>query len=149
MINFPPMEENVGATVILPDMDPSLDAIRDQMVQLLPRLRRYAIALTGSVADGDDLVQDAVERALRNLHHWEPGTRLDSWMFRIAKNRFIDTRRSLKRGNTVTIDTAEDVAALDGERAMQTHLAFQDTAKALQDLPVEQRQALALVLGEG
>lgn len=130
-------------------MDASLDTIRHQMVQLLPRLRRFAVALTGSAADGDDLVQDTVERALRNLHAWEPGSRLDSWMFRIAKNRFIDTRRSAKRGKTETIETADEYAALDGERAMQSHLAFQDTAKALQALPVEQRQAVALVLVDG
>jgi RNA polymerase sigma-70 factor (ECF subfamily) len=130
-------------------MDASLDTIRHQMVQLLPRLRRFAIALTGSAADGDDLVQDTVERALKNLHAWEPGSRLDSWMFRIAKNRFIDTRRSAKRGKTETIETIDDYAALDGERAMQSHLTFQDTAKALQTLPVEQRQAVALVLVDG
>jgi RNA polymerase sigma-70 factor (ECF subfamily) len=130
-------------------MDASLDTIRHQMVQLLPRLRRFAIALTGSAADGDDLVQDTVERALKNLHAWEPGSRLDSWMFRIAKNRFIDTRRSAKRGKTETIETVDDYAALDGERAMQSHLTFQDTAKTLQTLPVEQRQAVALVLVDG
>ena len=130
-------------------MDASLDTIRHQMVQLLPRLRRFAIALTGSAADGDDLVQDTVERALKNLHAWEPGSRLDSWMFRIAKNRFIDTRRSAKRGKTESIETADEYAALDGERAMQSHLTFQDTAKALQTLPVEQRQAVALVLVDG
>jgi len=130
-------------------MDASLDTIRHQMVQLLPRLRRFAIALTGSAADGDDLVQDTVERALKNLHAWEPGSRLDSWMFRIAKNRFIDTRRSAKRGKTEAIETADEYAALDGERAMQSHLTFQDTAKALQALPVEQRQAVALVLVDG
>ena len=130
-------------------MDASLDTIRHQMVQLLPRLRRFAIALTGSAADGDDLVQDTVERALKNLHAWEPGSRLDSWMFRIAKNRFIDTRRSAKRGKTETIESADEYAALDGERAMQSHLTFQDTAKALQALPVKQRQAVALVLVDG
>jgi len=130
-------------------MDASLDTIRHQMVQLLPRLRRFAVALTGSAADGDDLVQDTVERALKNLHAWEPGSRLDSWMFRIAKNRFIDTRRSAKRGKTETIESADEYAALDGERAMQSHLTFQDTAKALQALPVKQRQAVALVLVDG
>jgi len=131
------------------DMDASLETIRHQMVQLLPRLRRFAIALTGSTADGDDLVQDTVERALKNLHAWEQGTRLDSWMFRIAKNRFIDTRRSAKRGRTEPLEIAEQSAALDGERAMQSHLAFQETAKALQALPVDQRQAVALVLVDG
>jgi len=131
-----------------PEMDASLDTIRHQIVQLLPRLRRFAVALTGSMADGDDLVQDTVERALKNLHAWEPGSRLDSWMFRIAKNRFIDTRRSWKRGKTVAIEAVEE-PAWDGEGAMQAHLAFQDTAKALQTLPVEQRQAVALVLVDG
>ena len=130
-----------------PDMD--AEPIRQQMVQLLPRLRRFAIALTGSPADGDDLVQDTLERALKNLHAWEPGTRLDSWMFRIAKNRFIDNRRSAGRAKTVGLETADEISALDGERAMQSHLAFQDTAKVLQALPVEQRQAVALVLVDG
>lgn len=130
-------------------MDAPLETIRHQMVQLLPRLRRFAIALTGSAADGDDLVQDTVERALKNLHAWEPGSRLDSWMFRIAKNRFIDTRRSATRGRTEPIEAAEDSVALDGERVLQSHLAFQDTAKALQALPMEQRQAVALVLVDG
>jgi len=130
-------------------MDASLDTIRHQMVQLLPRLRRFAIALTGSAADGDDLVQDTVERALKNLHAWEPGTRLDSWMFRIAKNRFIDNRRSARRTKIVTLDTADEGVSLDGERAMQSHMAFQDTAAALQALPMEQRQAVALVLVDG
>jgi RNA polymerase sigma-70 factor (ECF subfamily) len=83
------------------------------------------------------------------LHAWEPGTRLDSWMFRIAKNRFIDTRRSAKRGRTEPLESAEQSAALDGERAMQSRLAFQETAKALQALPVDQRQAVALVLVDG
>jgi len=131
------------------DMDASLDQVRHQMVQLLPRLRRFAIALTGSAADGDDLVQDTLERALKNLHAWEPGTRLDSWMFRIAKNRFIDNRRAASRRKTVALDAAEQDAALDGERVLQSQLAFRDTAKALQALPAEQRQAVALVLVDG
>jgi RNA polymerase sigma-70 factor (ECF subfamily) len=130
-------------------MDASLEQVRHQMVQLLPRLRRFAIALTGSAADGDDLVQDTLERALKNLHAWEPGTRLDSWMFRIAKNRFIDTRRSLSRRKTETLDMVEESAATDGEQAMQSHLALQDTAKALRALPLDQRQAVALVLVDG
>src|SRR5258706_2216439 len=151
MINSPPMEENAGPSVIRPDMDASLDTIREQMVQLLPRLRGSAIALTGWVADGDDLVQDAVERALKNLHHWEPGTRLDSWMFRIAKNRFIDTRRSARRTRLIAIDAPEEAAAvaMDGERALESHLALREVAAALLTLPTDQRQAVALVLVDG
>ena len=145
------MEENARPAVTPPEMDASLGTIRENMVQLLPRLRRYAIALTGSVADGDDLVQDAVERALKSLHQWEPGTRLDSWMFRIAKNRFIDTRRAARRARLVAIDAPEEAAAAatDGVREMELRLALQEVNAAMQALPPDQRQAAVLVLIDG
>jgi len=144
--------EETGATVVKhPDMNRSAEDIRGQMVQLLPRLRRFAAALTGSVADGDDLVQDTVERALKNLHQWEPGTRLDNWMFRIAKNRFIDTRRSYKRSGVVAVEVPEDALSVtgDGARAANARLMLADTLSALQKLPLEQREALVLVTVEG
>lgn len=129
----------------------SPDTIRAQMVQLLPRLRRFAIALAGSQADGDDLVQDTVERALKNLHTWEPGTRLDSWMFRIAKNRFIDIRRTAKRVRSVAIDAPQEAAAVaeDGARTVEARLELRDVTIALAALPDEQREAVALVLVDG
>ena len=132
-------------------MDASADTIRIQMMTFLPRLRRFAIALTGSIADGDDLVQDTVERALRNLHQWEPDTRLDSWMFRIAKNRFIDGRRGAKRRGETAMASPQDAktASIDGARAAQAHLALKDVARAWQNLPAEQREALALIVIEG
>ena len=58
--------------------------VRHDMIALIPRLRRFARALAGSTDDADDLVQGACERALRAIDSWEPGTRLDSWMFRIC-----------------------------------------------------------------
>jgi RNA polymerase sigma factor (sigma-70 family) len=133
------------------DMEWSAENIRAQMVQLLPRLRRFAAGLTGSVADGDDLVQDTIERALKNLHQWEPGTRLDNWMFRIAKNRFIDTRRSHKRSGVVAMEVPEDAPSVraDGVRAAEARLMLADVAGALQKLPLEQREALLLVAVEG
>ena len=132
-------------------MDASADTIRAQMVQLLPRLRRFAVALTGSAADGDDLVQDTVERALRSLHQWEPGTRLDNWLFRIAKNRFIDGRRSHRRRSSVIMEAPEEAASAytDGIRATEARLALKDVIHNLQNLPIEQREALALVVIEG
>src|SRR5215469_14272219 len=110
------MDEKGAPAVKHADM--TAEDIRGQMVLLLPRLRRFAAALTGSIADGDDLVQDTVERALKNLHQWEPGTRLDSWMYRIAKNRFIDTRRSRKRSGVLDIEPPDDAPAVvrDGAR---------------------------------
>jgi len=132
-------------------MAKAADDIRDQMVQLLPRLRRFATGLTGSVASGDDLVQDTVERALRNLHQWEPGTRLDSWMFRIAKNRFLDIRRSQKRSGIVAGDIPDDAPAVttDGVRGTEAHLMLSGAVQALDGLPPEQREALLLVAVEG
>jgi RNA polymerase sigma-70 factor (ECF subfamily) len=129
----------------------SSDQIRAQVLVELPRLRRFAIALTGSVADGDDLVQDTVDRALRNLHRWEPGTQMDRWLFRIARNRFIDGKRAAKRQNLVPMETAESLAVTssDGARALEARMELHAVDAALQTLPDEQREALALVLIDG
>jgi len=146
----PPREERLRPFVM--PSDTNADAIRAEMTGLLPRLRRFAIALTGTVADGDDLVQDTVERALKNLHQWEVGTRLDNWMFRIARNRFLDTRRAARREGLVMQDVPEEVSnvvAFDGERAAEARLTIAALRDALQALPDEQREAVAMVLIDG
>ena len=145
------MEERGPFNVESSRTDESIEAIRDQMLRLLPRLRRFCIALTGSVADGDDLVQDTVERALKNLHSWEPGSRLDNWMFRIAKNRFVDGRRAARRQGIVAVEAPEEAARAftDGERLVESRLAFKAVNRALRDLPQEQREAVILVLIDG
>lgn len=131
-------------------MDVDVDQIRAELVALLPRLRRFARALTGQPADADDLVQDAVERALTRLELWTPGTRLDSWMFRIAQNLWIDRMRSLKsRGVAVAIDDFSNALATDGVRAVEAKLTLDDATKALMGLPEEQRAVVALVLVDG
>ncbi len=134
------------------DRDGSLDGVRAQIVGLLPRLRRFAVALTGTVADGDDLVQDTVERALKNLNQWEVGTSLDSWMFRIAKNRFIDSRRAAKRKQSVIVEVSDkerESVILDGPETIENNLTLTALTGALQSLPVDQREAVALVLING
>lgn len=123
--------------------------IRTQMTALLPRLRRFAVSLTGNPSDADDLVQDTIERALKNLHRWKPGTRLDSWMYRIAQNLWIDTVRSHRVRKTDNIDPPESAVAFDGARAAEARLTFADTCRALAALPEEQRVVVALVLIEG
>src|SRR5918993_402700 len=62
-----------------------------------PRLRRFAFALSRDAADADDLLQAAVERALKSAAHWQSGTRFDAWMFRITRNLWIDTVRARQR----------------------------------------------------
>src|SRR3982751_3878474 len=68
-----------------------LSSFEDQLASLLPRLRRFAHGLSRDRADADDLTQATIERALRSKAQWEPGTRLDSWCYRIMRNLWFDT----------------------------------------------------------
>src|ERR1700745_4377414 len=76
-------------------------SIHDQSLTLLPRLRRFARNLTRNPHDADDVVQIAVERALTRLDQWRRDARLDSWMFKIVRNAWIDELRSRGRHNKV------------------------------------------------
>lgn len=129
--------------------DATSDTVRREMIALLPRLRRFAAALTGNLGDADDLVQDTVERALRNLERWQPGTRLDSWMYRIAQNLWIDTVRAKRRRPVLDGDPPDAAVSIDGVRVAEAKLTFADTCRALAELPEEQRVVVALVLIEG
>lgn len=131
-------------------MDVPLDTVRKDVVALLPRLRRFALSLTGNASDADDLVQDAVERALRNLDRWQQGTRLDSWMFRLTQNLWIDAVRARKVRKAEPLDDmAAERASIDGARAAEAQLAFGATCAALAKLPDEQRVVVGLVCVEG
>ncbi len=121
-------------------------AFEPELVDLLPRLRRLARALTRDATQADDLVQIAVERALERRAQWRPGTRLDSWVMRIMKNAWIDETRSRARWNKV-LDAEEaglNAAAPDGEPAEAMIVA-----EAMAKLPDDQRIAVALVLIDG
>ena len=121
-------------------------AFEQEIVDLLPRLRRLARALTRDVAAADDLVQIAIERALSRRDQWRPGTRLDSWVMRIMKNAWIDETRSRSRWGKV-LDAEEAGANVsDGSGQTDEQLAI---GQALANLPDEQRIAVALVLIDG
>ncbi|MEJ0061287.1 MAG: sigma-70 family RNA polymerase sigma factor [Terricaulis sp.] len=126
------------------------DLVRRELAALVPRLRRFARALARNPDEADDLVQNALEKALRNLDAWTPGTRLDSWMFRIMKNAWIDEVRSRSVRTRVFApeEAGFDVGA-DGAAAMELHLEAQAARAAMETLPDEQRVAVALVLIEG
>lgn len=128
-------------------MTPEAALLAPQLSSLLPRLRRFARALTRREEDADDLVQVAVERALNKAVLWQPGTRLDSWMFRIMKNAWIDETRSRQRASEIFLP--EEAGEAVGHRptdAQDDRLALQ---AALQQLGDEQRLAVVLVLVEG
>lgn len=125
------------------------DRIEAEMIALLPRLRRFAFALTGSWADADDLVQTTCERAIERLDQWRVGTRLDSWMYRIAQTQHLNARR---REQTRRRHLDETAARMEGQssapRAID-RLALGEVDRALAGLPAEQRMVLLLVVVEG
>jgi RNA polymerase sigma-70 factor (ECF subfamily) len=126
------------------------DPVRSELIALLPRLRRFARALARSTDEADDLVQTALERALRNLGSWTPGTRLDAWMFRIMKNCWIDEIRSKTvRDRVFAPEEAGASVGAGGAEDMELFLEAQAARAAMNDLPNEQRLAVALVLVEG
>jgi len=128
-------------------MNHSTGQVREQLVALLPKLRRFARALSRNMDDADDLVQLAVERALIRLDQWRPGTRLDSWMFGIIKNAWIDEVRSRRRRERVL--APEELGEQVADAAAEMHLERLSLAAAMERLPDEQRLVVALVLVEG
>jgi RNA polymerase sigma-70 factor (ECF subfamily) len=125
-------------------------AFEDELIALLPRLRRFAHALTRSSADADDLCQVAIERALKARDQWQPGTRLDSWMYRIMRNCWIDTTRARSRHAETFVDEEAGLSVGDaGDRAIEAVVELGQVGRAMRSLPDEQREAVALVLIEG
>ena len=122
-------------------------ALRDEIAALLPRLRRFARTVARHREDADDLVQVALERALRHADGWQPGTRLDSWIFRIMKNAWIDEVRARVRRDDVLApeEAGEHVGYTDTDR----HVARLSVQAAMARLPEDQRLAVSLVLVEG
>lgn len=121
----------------------------DQLVSLLPRLRRFARGLTGRAAEADDLVQAACERALVRAHQFQEGTRFDSWMFRIVQTIWIDQLRA-RDVRKEAADVAEERLGSDAPvRRIEARLALDEVRGAIQLLPADQRTALMLVTVEG
>jgi RNA polymerase sigma-70 factor (ECF subfamily) len=112
-------------------------------VQFIPRLRRYARALTGDRARADDLVQDTLERALTKFHLWQPGSNLRAWLFTIMHNVYVNQLRAQPAGMT---DGLDDEAVPMAVRPTQSDwLEVHDLQVALLRLPDEQREVLLMV----
>ena len=125
-------------------------SFENEIAALLPRLRRFAHALSRNPADADDLTQAAIERALRSKGQWQPGTRLDSWCYRIIRNLWIDTARSRVRKEKMEAppEEAERVGE-DPREAMHASLDLKRVMTAMGRLPDDQREVVALILIEG
>lgn len=122
----------------------------DELLAVLPRLRRFARSLSRDASDADDLCQTAIEKALRARNQWQPGTRMDSWMYRITRNAWVDQGRARARAaETFVPEGAGRDIGDDGARAIEARAELAQVQRAMATLPDEQREAVALVLVEG
>lgn len=125
-----------------------MDELKWMIARQLPHLRRYAIALTRSETQADDLVQDCLERGLRKRHLWHRTGSLRSWLFRMLYRTHIDRERSRRRGE-VPVD-AGTIDPIASQSANQEHFVeVRDIGDALDQLPDEQRATILLVALEG
>jgi len=124
------------------------ETFKTEMIGLLPRLRRFAVSLTRSASDADDLLQDVCTTALQRWQHYDPAQPLDRWMFRITRNLWISEirKRKVREGQgQVPAEEATELQTADADDALN--------AKQLQArvsaLPADLAQPLMLVCAEG
>jgi RNA polymerase sigma-70 factor, ECF subfamily len=125
------------------------DAFQDQLIALLPRLRRFALGLTTDPDRADDLVQAGCERALARRQQWQAGTRLDSWLFRILQNLWIDQLRSPQHRTESDEEAMNELADRDWDQDIEARLTLEQVLQAVAQLPPPMRAVLMLVCVEG
>src|SRR3954447_4101132 len=122
-----------------------LTSFEDELTALLPRMRRFAHTLSRNGTDADDLTQMTIERALRSRDQWQPGTRLDSWVYRIMRNLWIDTARGRSRKERGEAPAEEgERLGVHPTRAIHASIELARVMAAMERLPDEQREVVAL-----
>ncbi len=111
-----------------------------RLVELIPRLRRYARALVGDRAGADDLVQDTLERAWTKLHLYQQGTDLRAWLFTVMHNVHVNRMRATRLADPLG-DEMPELAS----RTQPDALVLRDLDRAIARLPADQRAVLLLV----
>ena len=131
-------------------MNGKTEQLQTGLIELLPELRRFAYSLTCDRDAADDLTQSALERALSKASAWDSSRPLKFWVFRIARNLWLDQLRAEKvRGNTEDIDDEGVDIADDRLAAMHTTQELREVTDKMRELPEDQRAVLALVAVEG
>ena len=113
----------------------------------IPRLRAFAISLSGRSSMADDLVQETLVRAWANIGSYEPGTNFVAWLYTILRNQFYSEFRKRKR--EVADSDGIHAAKLTTKPTQEGHLEFQDFRRALAKLADDHREALILVGASG
>ncbi|MEM6536341.1 MAG: sigma-70 family RNA polymerase sigma factor [Pseudomonadota bacterium] len=121
-----------------------------EILECIPRLRRFAYTLTGDVADADDLVQVCLERALAKVNRRYKDGDMQSWLFKIMQNAFIDDCRSKQRKpGFVHIDEDEVSGVKDLSPDPETQLAHKEVMASVKALPEDQRMIVGYILVDG
>ena len=122
---------------------------RQQLLNMLPKLKRYCYAQTGEKHSADDLMQSSVEKALRRWQQYQPGTEFERWMYRLCRNHWIDTMRTEKISDELNDDimVASDVE--NPEQQALTQAALGQMQTHFNALSEGLRMALYLVAVEG
>jgi RNA polymerase sigma-70 factor (ECF subfamily) len=130
-------------------VDETQPNLKQMLAELMPRLRRFGLALTGSMADAEDLVQAACERALQRSAQLRVESRLDAWMYSIMHNLWIDERRAQQIRRHEMIEAAAQVVGDEGDAIVEARSTLAAVRRALGELPEEQRTVLILVCVDG
>jgi RNA polymerase sigma-70 factor (ECF subfamily) len=123
------------------------ESVRHDILAAVPGLRAFAISLCGNVDRADDLVQEALLRALANIHSFQPGTNMSAWLFTILRNHFRSEYR--KRRREVEDADGHYAESLTSHPEQHGQLELSEFRTALAKLPDEQREALILVGASG
>ncbi len=130
------------------EMNRGEQVFKNELITLLPRLRRFSLSLTGSVDASDDLVQAACERALSRFHQWRPGSSMDRWVFSILHSIWMN---ELRASRVRCADNCLDVECLPDQKSDQaeTSLRLGALERSIFKLPEAQRVVVSLVSVEG
>jgi RNA polymerase sigma-70 factor (ECF subfamily) len=114
------------------------------IIEQIPRLRRYARALTGNAHAAEDLVQDCLERAWNKFHLWQTGSNMRAWMFTIMHNIHVNqVRKAISRPTVVTLNEWTDDRGV--KPVQEKRVEVRNVGAALERLPEEQRAVVLLV----
>jgi RNA polymerase sigma-70 factor (ECF subfamily) len=125
------------------------ETLRTGIDKLLPRLWRFCLILTKNRTDADDLVQAACLRALERENQFQPDTRLDRWVFRIAHTIWLNQLRSEKVRTGTGVLSSEEAELVDSAAGPELNLYLRQVLSGVMELPEAQRITLLLVYVEG
>ena len=126
--------------------------VRQDMIGHLPRLRRFALALSGDPVEADDLVQEVCLKALAKAHQFRPDTRLDSWLFRIAQNAWFDRQKSwrARKDHHVFVEDIDELTdPTAGSEVAEQAVNLAEVSRAITQLPDELSVLIVLVCIDG